>query len=325
MWNNTKLEALAKEKLDAETEILSTDTLWNGYIALKQYLCDNVLPNIARTEPHLTDHSEKHIQDVQSNIYKIIEPRLDKFNTMEIFFLAHASLIHDIGNIFGRTGHTSTAKRIIKELPFSNTDIKRISNIIAKAHGGTGDTIGKLDSTIPYNNMAISSREIASIIRFADECAEGEQRCYAFGLDNGLITDTISISHQIYSKVTSFHIDINQINLYYHLYLEYFKTSQNFEDFLKFIFGRINKTNKERIYCSQYSKTVSQYSSLNITIELAEEELEDPFEKVIFTINNLTMLECTTDPSQSENRIREVMSIEKIIHYYEREDTNESE
>ncbi len=325
MWDNTKLEVLAHDKLFNETEILSTNTLWTGYIALKQYLCDNVLPNIAKTEPNLTDHSEKHIQDVQRNIYKIIESRLDKFNTMEIFFLAHASLIHDIGNIFGRAGHTGTAKKIIKDLPFSNSDIKRISNSIAKAHGGSGDTIGKLDSTIPYNNMAISSREIASIIRFADECAEGEQRCYTFGLDNSLITDAVSISHHIYSKVTSFHIDKNQINLHYHLYLEDFQTSQEFEDFLKFIFGRINKTNKERIYCSQYSKTVSQYNSLNITIELAEEELEDPFKKVVFTINNLTMLECTTDPAQSENRIGEVMSLKKITHYYESEDTNEPE
>lgn len=325
MWDNTKLEALAYNKLDEETEILSTDTLWNGYTALKQYLCDNVLPNIARTEPDLTDHSEKHIQDVQRNIYKIIESRLDEFNTMEIFFLAHASLIHDIGNIFGRDGHTHTAKEIIKKLPFSNTDIKRISNSIAKAHGGSGDTIGKLDATIPYNNMAISCREIASIIRFADECAEGEQRCYAFGLDYGLITDTVSIPHHIYSKVTSFHIDKNQINLHYHLYLEDFKTNHEFEDFLKFIFGRIIKTNKERIYCSQYSKTVSQYNALNITIGLAEEELEDPFEKIVFTINNLTMLECTTDPAESENRIGKVMSLEKITHYYESEETYEPE
>jgi len=325
MWDNTKLEEFAQKKLKNETEILSTDTLWTGYIALKQYLCDNVLPNIARTEPNLTDHSEKHIQDVQRNIFKMIESRLDKFNTMEIFFLAHASLIHDIGNIFGRAGHTHTAKKIIQALPFPNTDIKRISNNIAKAHGGSGDTIGKLDSTIPYNNMAISSREISSIVRFADECAEGEQRCYAFGLDYGLITNTVSISHHTYSKVTSLHIDRNQINLHYHLYLEYFQTSQEFEDFLKFIFGRINKTNKERIYCSQYSTTISQYNALNITIELAKEELEDPFKKIVFTINNLTMLECTTDPSQSESRIIEIMSLPETTNYYAREDANESE
>jgi len=321
MWNDTKLEFLAQEKLKTETEILSTDSLCDGYISLKRHLCDKVLPNIARTEPNLTDHSETHIQDVQRNIYKIIESRIEQFNTMEVFFLAHASLIHDIGNIFGRTGHTHTAKNIIKALPFVNSDIKRISNSIAKAHGGSGDSIAKLDSTIAYNNMPIRSREIASIIRFADECAEGEQRCYSFGLENGLITNTASISHHLYSKVTTFHIDPNQINLHYHIYLEDFQTKQKFEDFLKFVFGRINKTNKERIYCSQYSDIISQYRSLNVTIEIADEELEDPFEKTVFTINNLTMLKCTSDPSQSEKRINSILSLEKITKYYESEDT----
>ena len=32
MWNNTKLEALAKEKLDAETEMLSLKTRLLNYI-----------------------------------------------------------------------------------------------------------------------------------------------------------------------------------------------------------------------------------------------------------------------------------------------------
>lgn len=68
MWDNNKLELLAKLQLDKDTEILSAEELWAGYEALKQYLCTNIFPNIAKTEPSLTDHSEDHIQDVQRNI-----------------------------------------------------------------------------------------------------------------------------------------------------------------------------------------------------------------------------------------------------------------
>lgn len=316
MWVNNKLESLTESLLKKETELLSAEELWDGYDALKKHLCKIVLPNIARSEPTLTDHSEKHIQDVQRNIFKIIEHKQDKFNATEIFFLSYASLIHDIGNIFGREGHAHKAKEIIRDFPMTIDAVKRISTQIAKAHGGKGDTIGKLDQEIPYDNFPIKGREIASIIRFADECAEGEQRCYLFGLENKLIKDDISILHHLYSKVITFYIDRNSINLNYHLSLKYFKTINELEIFLKFIFERINKTNRERLYCSHYSEFISQYNSIKVNINFAEDDIDESFENISFTLNNMSMLECTSNPAESENRIAEILSFKTIKKYY---------
>lgn len=322
MWDNNKLELLAKLQLDKDTEILSAEELWAGYEALKQYLCTNIFPNIAKTEPSLTDHSEDHIQDVQRNIFKIIDQRKDQFNAIEMFFLTYASLIHDIGNIFGRDGHEQKAKDIIKDFPLINSSVKRISISIAKAHGGKGDPIKNLASDIPYNNLPVKSREIASIVRFADECAEGEQRCYSFGFEKGLISDSVSVTHHMYSKVTNVYIDTTAIKLNYHIALDDFNSSKELEDFLTFMFSRINKTNKERIYCAQYSEIISKYSSIDVSIELAIDSLEEPFEKITFSLNNMSMLNCTSNPAESEKRIQEILTIKTIIQYYGSEESN---
>lgn len=325
MWENTRLEQITKEKLTADPDILTSTAMWGGYNALKLYLCEQVLPNIGRTEPTLTDHSEDHIVDVQKNIFKIIEPRIDQFNPIELYFLTFASLIHDIGNIFGRAGHEKKALTIIKSFPFTNDPIKRIANSIAKAHGGKGDTIKKLSSNIPYENLPVKSQEIASIVRFADECAEGIQRCYLFGLENNLIDDDTSQIHHNYSKITNIFIDINYIKLSYHIGLEKFKTLLEFEEFLRFVFMRINKTNRERIYCSQYSSIISQYSSIDVSIELAIDSLEASFETINYSLNNMSMLECTSDPSNSDERIENILKNKVVIDHYEGENKNETD
>lgn len=315
MWQS-KLELCTKSKLDEETEIVSSNELWDGYETLKKHLCQKVFENIARTEPNLTDHSEKHIQDVQRNVYRIIEHRIKQFNAIELYFLTYASLIHDIGNIFGRGGHEHKAKTIIKDFPLVSDGVKRISTQIAKAHGGQGDTIGKLDQEIPYNNFPVKAREIASIVRFADECAEGEQRCYDFGIKYGLIDNEISTFHHMYSKVINFYIDRNNLKLKYHLALNSFKTIDDLQKFLIFIFERINKTNKERIYCGQYSEIVSQYGSIDVTIDFAKDEIDEPDETISFSLNNMSMLECTSNPADSEKRIEEILTKKSILQHY---------
>lgn len=317
MWPNNKIESIAKQQLDVETEIVSTEELWEGYETLKKYLCRHVLPNIARSEPHLTDHSEEHIQDVQSNIYTMIVSSIDSFNTAEIYFLTYASLIHDIGNIFGRAGHEHRAKEIIKDFPFNSDAVKRIAYEIAKAHGGKGDTIKKLESTVSYENFPIKAQEIASIIRFADECAEGEQRCYTYGLEKNMIAEDSIIFH-LYAKDTKLFIDRNSIKLTYRIHLEseQLKTLSDLKDYLTFIFGRINKTNWERIYCAQYSQIVSKYTCIDIVIELAKDTLDETFYKTSFSINNMTMLECTSDPANSIDRIKEMIEHENVQKYF---------
>ena len=72
MWNNTEIEKYMKKELEACFNEQDADSYYGLYTTAKKALCGNVYSEIKGVEPLLTDHSERHIQDVLDKAWKLI-------------------------------------------------------------------------------------------------------------------------------------------------------------------------------------------------------------------------------------------------------------
>jgi len=97
----------------------------------------------------LNRHDGKHTQKVQERVLMLLqhfEPCV--LNYYELFLLMCATVVHDVGNIFGRSEHEKDIKRVLDAqcadiLPDSVE--RRIIARVARAHGGL---IGESQDTI---------------------------------------------------------------------------------------------------------------------------------------------------------------------------------
>ena len=172
---------------------------------------------IKGVEPNLSDHSEKHIQDVFERAFKVIgKEEFYKFDVYEIYCLAVMILFHDVGNIFGRKGHEAKEKiaEIYNEYRKNNQnyrDERRAIIIGASAHSGksklgNGDTLKDIkDVSIKGNKIRL--RELSAILRFSDELAEGKHRTCSFLVEKKLYDEGSSIFHK-YAEITDIEIDV---------------------------------------------------------------------------------------------------------------------
>ncbi|KQO20831.1 hypothetical protein ASF10_14680 [Flavobacterium sp. Leaf82] len=262
-------------------------------------LTDNFFSEIKGTEPDLSDHSDRHIRDVLDKAYMIIGPEeFNKFHEYEIYCLALMILFHDVGNIFGRIGHEAQAK--IAEVynkyrPHINYRAER--RIIlrgASAHAGTNkagskDTLRDLsngDENI--DSIPIRLLELAAILRFADELAEGKQRTCTFLIDTGNYSAESSIYHQ-YAEITSIAPDRNmgRISITYDIDIsnEFGEEErENLKELLKFTYRRAYKLDEERRYTKNYSSVLKAFKYVSIVYNFTRDgiPIDLDLKKIVF-------------------------------------------
>ncbi|WP_313100945.1 hypothetical protein [Epilithonimonas sp.] len=262
--------------------------LYTDFISIRSSLFkDNFFDEIKGKEPHLSDHSSRHIQDVFDRAYKIIgDEQFRKFNVKEIYCLALMILFHDVGNIFGRKGHESVLN-IAKVYNTYRANVgnyhneRRIISAGASAHSGktksgSRDTLRELhdDSLGSYK---INMKELASILRFADELAEGKQRTCSFLIDKGMYDEESQIYHE-YARITEIFIDqkLGRIALTYNIDIPLDmdeKAKENLKALLLFTFHRIHKLNEERIYTKHHSELLKVFKSVSIAFNFTKDNL----------------------------------------------------
>lgn len=71
MWDDTPFERIVKESI-ALVDKEVRELMISGLEASKLYLCQNIYPDINRTEPELTRHDASHIENVFRNLGRII-------------------------------------------------------------------------------------------------------------------------------------------------------------------------------------------------------------------------------------------------------------
>ncbi|HET6244824.1 MAG: hypothetical protein H0V01_10715 [Bacteroidetes bacterium] len=289
---------------------------------------DNFFREIKGKESFLSDHSEKHIQDVFERAYKVIgEDEFQNLNAYNIYCLALMILFHDVGNIFGRKGHNAIEK--IAEIynkyrsNFQNyRDEKRVITHGASAHcgkskSGNNDTLKDLNSA-SIKGQKINLCEIAAILRFSDELAEGKQRTCSLLIEKGMLDDEkgSEIYHK-YAQVSDIEIDRNlqRISITYDINIPGDfdqKAQKDFKDLLNFTYYRAVKLDTERRYNKYYSTVLKQFKFVSVQYNFSIDEI--PIE---IDLNKITFEDRYPIPGEKEEE-----SIQGAEKYFINMDNN---
>jgi len=272
VWSEQPFEKRLKTSLDRLPEPTGTN-LHADYLTARRYVVDEVVRNIPRSEPDLTDHSETHLADVMKQVCALIGPDGDCLSPHELYLLAISILFHDVGNLHGRRDHQAKIADIYNAARNGEARFHPERNAvlaIAAAHTGstkTGDKDTVRDvTTLSFDGSRIKGQELAAILRFGDELAEGPHRTSAYLLNHHGYKPENVIFHKYASSVEYF-IDRSEgrIAITYTFDLELvdgkLEVGQGvkLEQILSFCYSRIVKLDQERKYCKYYSSLLSVF------------------------------------------------------------------
>jgi hypothetical protein len=264
-WKTTKYEKAMKDYFIANLGESEGQNLYTDYEKLRNELVkDNFFKEIKINEPFLSDHSERHIMDVQNRAYKLIgDFEEQSLSAMDVYCLALMILFHDVGNIFGRKGHDSIPKiaevyNKYRTMHQNYGEERRVITTGASAHSGL--SIAGCKDTLKYvkkdsiKEDEVNLPELSAILRFADELAEGQHRTCSFLIDKGLYDNESMIYHK-YASITEIRIDraLGRIVITYTInvsdsFNENKKEQKEILNLIYFSFYRAIKLDQERIY-----------------------------------------------------------------------------
>lgn len=282
MWNTTTYEKKLREKLIEQFGEERGEELYTQYTTARNTLvADNFFSEIKAKEPDLTDHSERHICDVLNNVEKLLGEQIDEFTGIELYCLALVVLFHDVGNIEGREGHNLNIADIYnyvrKKEPRYNHErsvvIKAAQAHCGKAKDGGRDTLKDLEEVGNLEGEKISFRDIASILRFADELAEGNQRTSNFMIERHKYNEGSNIFH-LYAQMTEVFIDRQggRIVLTYNIDIDSAKhNAESLKDLLEFIYKRIIKLDEERRYAKYYCDILVPFKKTSVQFNFSKD------------------------------------------------------
>lgn len=285
MWEKRKLESRIEQALKDELGDTQGPTLFGQYTSARQILLDDVLNEIRGAEPHLTDHGPDHIGNVLDNVERLLPAEENYFSAIELYVLGLGVLFHDVGNLDGRIGHNQRIGKFYDLArpgePERNGFEKRLVVSASQAHTGKNrdgqrDTLVDVTKHAHYVGDPVRLREIAAVIRFADELAEGRQRTSLFLQAEGRY-DASSAIHHRYASVTDVAIDRNleRIALTYYVVLESLGQGRaeqltSLAELLNYMYERIAKLDEERKYARFYSDLLLPFRNTSVQIDIVE-------------------------------------------------------
>ena len=252
----------------------------SAYEQAQSRLRNEVYENIRGSEPSLSDHGWTHISNVKDNTIRLLSDNgvIEDLSGVELYCLGMFILFHDAGNVYGRKGHHEQVGRLFDSVRGESPSLRREKTLVVRAtrahtgiaQDGSYDTLKELDENDHLEGRSIRLRELAAILRFADELAEGPQRTSEFMQKEGLYD---SRSKKFHDYASSTHILIqrnnNRIILTYEIIIDIEKSDevrrQNLSSFLQYIYSRIVKLNQERQYARYYSKLLAPFRFTEIT------------------------------------------------------------
>jgi hypothetical protein len=155
--------------------------LISAYEQAKSKLQKEVYPEIRGSEPSLTDHGIKHVLNLQQNVIDLLsDDGLKKLSGIEMYCLGMFTLFHDVGNVYGRKHHNEKVAKVFEHIRGKKTSLLREKTLVIRATGahtgtaldGSRDTLKELDEKEHLERRPVHLRELAAILRFADELAE---------------------------------------------------------------------------------------------------------------------------------------------------------
>lgn len=271
----TALEKMLVDKLqnDEDLSAESKTQLLAHYFSAKGYLKRNIYGEIKGVEKDLTDHSERHIINVQNNAAHLIgEEGKNRYNSVELYFLALAILLHDVGNINGRKDHNKKVTDIYNKIRNNESYFSQERRLLLQAVGahcgvsskGDKDTLNELQEKGDLFEQSLRLRELAAVLRLADELAEGPQRTSDYVMEKGDIDGASRIYHE-YAQITRPYVDRggSRISVSYDIDKN---RCNKLEELLAFTYKRIMKLDLERRYCKYYAPILEVFKRTDITL-----------------------------------------------------------
>lgn len=285
-----------------------------------------IYENIRGSEPSLSDHGSTHILNVKNNVMRLLSDNngvLEDLSGIEMYCLGMFILFHDAGNVYGRKNHHEQVGRIFDRVRGEYQSLRREKTLIVratrahtgKAQDGSYDTLKELSEIDHLEGRPVRLRELAAILRFADELAEGPQRTSEFMQNEGLYAPE---SKKFHDYANSTHIFIqrsnNRIVLTYEIIIDINKSDQDrsryLSDFLKFVYSRIIKLNQERQYARYYSKMLQPFilTEIKFNFHCGNDVLEIDLAPL-----RLTDIVVPGEPAKQISEINASYSIETLV------------
>lgn len=264
MWSEQQLEKQLEQRLSTLTEP-DKSVLLTDYKDARRFVIDEIAGRIIGAEPDLTDHSENHLADVMRRAHDLMGETTEYFTPFELYLLCVSILFHDVGNVEGRGNHQNKIADIYNgcrhQASRFNAERTAILTIAGahtgKARNGSKDTLHDVYS-LPFRGQTVRGRELAAVLRLADELAEGPHRTSGYFLNNGKIAPTARIFHQ-YASASEYSVNQARIALTFTINMRQGTTGLEIEpgltveQFLSFCYDRVAKVDEERRYCKHYS------------------------------------------------------------------------
>ena len=299
----------------------------SAYEQTRATLNRQVYGNIRGAEPDLSDHGIDHISNVQNNVICLLSAEdgiIDSLSGIEIYCLGMFILFHDAGNVYGRKGHHEKVGRLFDKIRGQSASHRREKTLIVRAtrahtgraQDGSHDTLKELSQKDHLEGKPVRLRELAAILRFADELAEGPQRTSEFMQAENLYSPESRIFHA-YANVTNILIDRGnkRIVLTYEIDVDPDQSEdirrKNLSDILKFTYKRIIKLNQERQYAGYYSELLAPFRSTEVTFNFhcGDDVLDMNLDPL-----RLTDIIVPGDPTKEISDIDRSYSIETLIN-----------
>lgn len=291
MWEDTKLEAYVKENLEQAIGKSKAENAYSSYVVARDAAMKVAL-EIKAKEPNLSDHGPEHIRDVLENAWDLV--RDQDLCILNLYVLCVAIAYHDIGNFFGRDKHNQKIAGIFNDTFPDHEELKRplraLVTKIAGAHtgkalDGTDNTLQDLnDDALHLFKKPIKAQNLAAMLRFADEMAEGPQRTSGIRIKQDDYEEK-SRPFQIYASCCqpcASHRMRESFFLHYLIpiefqgeQIEHRGTGMPLSDLLTLIYKRVIKFDQERKYCRYYSEYLGAFKQTSVLIEffLNDEEV----------------------------------------------------
>lgn len=281
MWNETTFEKHLRERLDAELSADQATSVYGRYVATRDKVL-NEITQIQGVEPSLSDHGPKHIRHVLNNALSLIsaEAAVHGLTALDLYVLATCIVFHDVGNLFGRKDHHLHIGRVFDWARGTSADLRREKTLViraAQAHTGvsaSGDknTLVDVNASDHLDGEPIQLQSIASVLRLADELAEGPQRTTDFYRTQVGYALESQIFHQ-YAACTNVSADRGneRVRLTYEVQVDEFggdaaERRAALAKFLSFLLQRVAKLDEERRYARFYCPVLAAFKQTDVAI-----------------------------------------------------------
>jgi hypothetical protein len=281
VWNKLKIEELLEKKLKKEFGKARGEEIYGDYTAARKQLVEDILDEIQIVEPNLTKHGATHVHDVLKKISMLLGNKADKLQAVDLYCLCVSALFHDVGNLLGREEHNKKISDIyafVRKGDQKYRDEQFIVTKVCEAHcgcseDGSTDTLKDVPISYHLHENEVKPQMIATILRFADELAEGPQRTSAYMQSRHKYPSDSKIYHE-YASITKIYADRGngRIVVTYDLEIKSKDgklTAESFpalEEMLNYIYKRIIKLDQERKYAKHYCLLLSPFKETSVQL-----------------------------------------------------------